>query len=189
MMNILINPKTGNITGIIDWSKSRILPFGFALYRLENLLGRMHSEGWHYYNHHRVLENLFQKTFQKKAEGTSDANLYLIRSARMAGLFYCYGFVFDIKGEVQSVRVISLMVPLHISVLFVLLPSGVLYCELRRQGDEIHKRVRQTSRLSRAILVIRISLAKFFHVKEAPKCNADIPVSRHSFPGCLESPG
>ena len=59
MMNILINPKTGNITGIIDWSKSRILPFGFALYRLENLLGRMHSEGWHYYNHHRVLENLF----------------------------------------------------------------------------------------------------------------------------------
>ena len=49
----------------------------------------------------------------------------------MAGLFYCYGFVFDIKGEVQSVRVISLMVPLHISVLFVLLPSGVLYCEAR----------------------------------------------------------
>ena len=107
----------------------------------------------------------------------------------MAGLFYCYGFVFDIKGEVQSVRVISLMVPLHISVLFVLLPSGVLYCELLRQGNEIHKRVRQTSRLSRAILVIRINLAKFFHVKEAPKCNADIPVSRHSFPGCLESPG
>ena len=23
----------------------------------------------------------------------------------MAGLFYCHGFVFDIKGEVQSVRV------------------------------------------------------------------------------------
>lgn len=31
MMNLLVNPKTGNITGIVDWAEARILPFGFAL--------------------------------------------------------------------------------------------------------------------------------------------------------------
>lgn len=40
VMNLLINTETGNITGIVDWAESRILPFGFALYGLENVLGR-----------------------------------------------------------------------------------------------------------------------------------------------------
>lgn len=104
-MNLLVNHETGNITGIVDWAESKILPFGFALYGLENLLGWMDSEGWHYYDHHRELESLFWKAFQEEANDISDADLYLIRSSRMAGLFYRYGFVFDTKGEVQSVRV------------------------------------------------------------------------------------
>ncbi|KAJ5491228.1 hypothetical protein N7539_002795 [Penicillium diatomitis] len=59
MMNLLVNPKTGNIIGIVDWAELRILPFGFALYGLENLLGRMDSEGWRYYDGYRELESLF----------------------------------------------------------------------------------------------------------------------------------
>lgn len=51
------------------------------------------------------LESLFWETFQEEVESISDTDLDLIPSARMAGLFYRYGFVFDIKGEVQSVRV------------------------------------------------------------------------------------
>ncbi|KAL4982546.1 hypothetical protein BDW68DRAFT_195210 [Aspergillus falconensis] len=104
MMNIIVNPKTGNITGIVDWAESRILPFGFALYGLENFLGWMDSEGWHYYDHNRELESLFWQTFRKEAHNFSDADLYLIRAARMAGFFYRYGFNFDTKGAVQSVR-------------------------------------------------------------------------------------
>jgi hypothetical protein len=104
MMNLLTNPETGNITGIVDWAESRILPFGFALYGLENVLGRMDSEGWHYYERHRELESLFWQTFREEANNISDSDLHLIGVARMAGLFYQYGFVFDIKGVVQSVR-------------------------------------------------------------------------------------
>ncbi|KAJ5091946.1 hypothetical protein NUU61_006816 [Penicillium alfredii] len=104
MMNLLTNPETGNITGIVDWAESRILPFGFALYGLENVLGRMDSEGWHYYDRYRELESLFWQTFREEAYNFSDADLYLIRVARMAGFFFHYGFVFDIKGVVQSVR-------------------------------------------------------------------------------------
>lgn len=103
--NILTNPETGNITGIVDWAESRILPFGFALYGLENVLGRIDSQGWHYNGHYRELESLFWQVFREQANYFSDAHLHLIRAARMAGFFYHYGFVFDIKGVVQSVRV------------------------------------------------------------------------------------
>jgi hypothetical protein len=104
VMNFLVNPQTGKITGIVDWAESRILPFGFALYGLENLLGWMDSEGWHYYDRYRELESLFWETFRKEAHNFSDSDLYLIRAARMAGFFYHYGFNFDPKGAVQSVR-------------------------------------------------------------------------------------
>ncbi|KAJ0424804.1 hypothetical protein BJY00DRAFT_275288 [Aspergillus carlsbadensis] len=104
VMNILVNPQTGNITGIVDWAESRILPFGFALYGLENFLGWMDSKGWHYYDCFRELESLFWKTFREKAHNFSDADLHLIRAARMAGLFYRYGLIFDTKGVMQSVR-------------------------------------------------------------------------------------
>ncbi|KAJ5741046.1 hypothetical protein N7493_000918 [Penicillium malachiteum] len=104
MMNLLVNPQTGNITGIVDWAESRILPFGFVLYGLENLLGRMDSEGWHYYDHHHELESLFWHTFRDEAHDFSDADFHFVRAARMAGLFYHYGFTFDTKGVVQSVR-------------------------------------------------------------------------------------
>ncbi|KAJ6021107.1 hypothetical protein N7540_006611 [Penicillium herquei] len=105
VMNILVNPGTGNITGIVDWAESRILPFGFALYGLETILGWMDSKGWHYYDHHRELESLFWQTFRKEAQNFSSGDLYSVRAARMAGLFYQYAFVFDEKGAVKNVRV------------------------------------------------------------------------------------
>jgi hypothetical protein len=104
MMNLLVNPETGNITGIVDWAESRILPFGFALYGLENLLGRMNSEGWRYYDRYRELESLFWQIFREEAHNFSDTDLHLVRAARMAGFFYHYGFDFDTNGAVQSVR-------------------------------------------------------------------------------------
>ncbi|KAJ5722338.1 hypothetical protein N7488_000373 [Penicillium malachiteum] len=105
VMNILVNPETGSITGIVDWAESRILPFGFALYGLETVLGWMDSKGWHYYDHQRELESLFWRTFQKEAQGFSNGDFRSICAARMAGLFYRYAFVFDAKGAVKNVRV------------------------------------------------------------------------------------
>ncbi|KAJ5611818.1 hypothetical protein N7528_008923 [Penicillium herquei] len=105
VMNILVDPETGNITGIVDWAESRILPFGFALYGLETIIGRMNSKGWHYHDAHRELESIFWQTFQKEAQGFSNGDFRLICAARMAGLFYQYAFVFDAKEAVKNVRV------------------------------------------------------------------------------------
>ncbi|KND86779.1 hypothetical protein TOPH_08589 [Tolypocladium ophioglossoides CBS 100239] len=92
-MNVLINPETGNITWIVDWAEARILPFGFSLWGLENVLGYMDSKGWHYYDNRRELEDLFWQTFLREARNVSDTDLRLIRVARMAGLFCRYGFI------------------------------------------------------------------------------------------------
>ncbi|KAJ5256719.1 hypothetical protein N7478_012823 [Penicillium angulare] len=103
-MNVLVNPRSGNITRVVDWAESRILPFGFALYGLESFLGRMNSEGWHYYDRYRELESLFWQTFREEAQNFSGADLHLVRVVRMAGFFYRYGLDFDTNGVVQGMR-------------------------------------------------------------------------------------
>lgn len=102
-MNLLIDPDTGNITGIVDWAEARILPFGFSLWGLENVLGYMDSEGWHYYDNSRELEDLFWQTFWVLARNASDTDVQLIRAARMAGLFCRYGFIVEGKAVIRAV--------------------------------------------------------------------------------------
>ncbi|KAH8194058.1 hypothetical protein TruAng_011773 [Truncatella angustata] len=63
-MNILIGRETGNITGIVDWAEARILPFGFALWGLENILGCMDSTGWYYYDNRREVEDRLWRAFR-----------------------------------------------------------------------------------------------------------------------------
>lgn len=96
--NMLINPESGSITGIVDWAEAKILPFGFSLWAFENLLGYMNSEGWHYYDNRHELEGIFWQTFLAEANGASGCDLQLIRVARMAGLFLCHGFACDRNG-------------------------------------------------------------------------------------------
>jgi hypothetical protein len=36
--NILADPRTGKIRGIVDWAEASVQPFGFALYALDSLL-------------------------------------------------------------------------------------------------------------------------------------------------------
>ena len=94
-MNILINAESGRVTGVVDWAEARILSFAFSLWGLENILGYMDSEGWHYYDNHDELEGLFWQTFCTEANNATHDDLQLIRVARMAGLFCCYGLIMD----------------------------------------------------------------------------------------------
>lgn len=57
----------------------------------------MDSEGWHYFDNRRKLEDLFRQAFSEETSGTSGLTLQLIRVARMAGLFYRYGLNVDDK--------------------------------------------------------------------------------------------
>lgn len=70
----------------------------------KSFLGWIDSEWWRYYDGYRELESLFWETFREEAYNVSDADLYLVCAARIAGLFYCHGFNYDAKGVVWIVR-------------------------------------------------------------------------------------
>ncbi len=101
-MNLLVDPATGQLTGVVDWAEARILPFGLALYGLENVLGWMDGEGWHYFEQAPALRESFWRAFQEQT-GVGEEMMESIEVARMVGLFYRYGFVFDGKEIVRVV--------------------------------------------------------------------------------------
>lgn len=66
-VNITVNPDTGNITGIVDWAETKVLPFAMSLWGFLNVLGVMDSDGWHYHeNSSTMLEGLFWDTLYRK---------------------------------------------------------------------------------------------------------------------------
>ncbi|PQK15975.1 hypothetical protein BB8028_0006g02970 [Beauveria bassiana] len=110
-LNILVDPRTGHITGIVDWAEVRVLPFGFALWAVENILGFMNAEGWHYYDNQDELRTLFWATFLQQAKGCTEQDMELIHTARLIGLFCRYGFTTEgekILGVVGDEAISSL---------------------------------------------------------------------------------
>jgi hypothetical protein len=58
-MNIHVDPRTGHITGVIDWAEAKTCPFGNLLWGLENVLGSMNHLGWRYHPYYRALRVIF----------------------------------------------------------------------------------------------------------------------------------
>ncbi|KAK4038782.1 hypothetical protein C8A01DRAFT_37270 [Parachaetomium inaequale] len=104
-MNLLVDPATGRLTGVLDWAEARVLPFGLALYGLENALGWMDGGGWHYFEQAPALREGFWQVFRERAAGVGDEEGVMegIEVARMVGVFYRYGFVFEGREVVRAV--------------------------------------------------------------------------------------
>lgn len=98
-MNVLVDPTTGHITGIIDWAEAKICPFGISLLGLENVLGSMNSQGWRYHPQYRALRGQFWETFEDAVGGVSASDKETIEIARMAGIFLQYGFKWEDGGR------------------------------------------------------------------------------------------
>ncbi|KAF5682603.1 kinase-like domain-containing protein [Fusarium circinatum] len=137
-MNLLISPETGHISGIVDWAEARILPFGFSLWGFENILGFMDSKGWHYYDNRDELEDLFWRTFWTEAPDASKADLELIQTARMAGLFCRYGLVVEGKDlkDLLGLQVLGKDIP-EMRCEFVLEGNGTVMLDARDVKDWI----------------------------------------------------
>ena len=98
-LNVFVDPCSGHITGIIDWSEATICPFGISLWGLENFLGFMDSKGWHYYPNCDALRSLFWMEFELIAGELSSDDKRAIQIARMAGLFLRYSFSWSNGGQ------------------------------------------------------------------------------------------
>lgn len=97
-MNFLVDERSGNLTGVIDWAETEVLPFGLGLWGLENILGYMDMHGWHYFDRQADLRALFWKAFHS-AVSQEDGSLLrkqgAIDLARRMGVLLRYAFRWD----------------------------------------------------------------------------------------------
>lgn len=65
-INILVDPASGRITGVVDRAGASFQPFGFALYELDNnALGSVGPNGREYLDNADYLRDRFGSTFQR----------------------------------------------------------------------------------------------------------------------------
>lgn len=96
-MNILVDPDSGHLTGVVDWADATIEPFGIGLWGLESVLGCSGPNGWSYYgkdvSHSRKL---FCEIFLKEIGMSVSAGIRrAIDEARTLGVLLRYGFCWE----------------------------------------------------------------------------------------------
>ncbi|KAI9863371.1 MAG: hypothetical protein M1813_003813 [Trichoglossum hirsutum] len=102
--NIMLNPDTGSLTGLVDWTEAEMLPFGTCLYGLEELLGYMTPGGWVYYERSDALrEAAIRKLLEEIPELKKSARLLeAVAVARDLGVLLWHGFAWD-DGAIDRV--------------------------------------------------------------------------------------
>lgn len=96
--NVMVDPKTGSLTGLIDWAEGEWLPFGVGLYGLEELLGEEISDKeFRYYTEHDELRRLFWRKFMEHSRYKlyDIAQLKDITMARRLGILLWRGLAFE----------------------------------------------------------------------------------------------
>ncbi len=97
-MNILVDPDSGHLTGVVDWAEATIEPFGLALWGLESVLGCSGPAGYSYYGNNTLhLRTLFRETLLAEiGYALAEETLKAIDDARTLGHLLRYGFIWEI---------------------------------------------------------------------------------------------
>lgn len=106
--NVMIDPATFHLVGLVDWAEAEYLPFGTCLYGLEHFLGIMTvsengQQGFKYYNRAYDLRFHFWQHLQfliraLKSDDLRDAILL----AKKIGVLLWHGFAWD-DGAIDRV--------------------------------------------------------------------------------------
>ena len=112
-MNILVNPDTFELTGIIDWSLGAVQPFGIDLDCLVLMGGFMDLKGWHDYDCRPQLQDAFWTEFWA-ASGIKDRDdrqresiRAMAEAAAKIGAVLRYAFDRDTDGRPSEVLTTS----------------------------------------------------------------------------------
>lgn len=101
--NIIIEPSSGHLVGLVDWAEAERLPFGICLYGLEEILGEMTGSGFHYHAHATDLRDIFWGELKKLIpELQQAAVLKAVKLARDLGVLLWHGIAFD-NGAIDRV--------------------------------------------------------------------------------------
>ncbi|KAI1828178.1 hypothetical protein F4861DRAFT_535152 [Xylaria intraflava] len=103
--NIMVNPHSGKLTGLLDWAEAEWLPFGIGIYGLEELLGEDGQNGqFVYHTDAGRLRNIFwnQLMLSIPELGRKPRELALVRKAQRLGVLLWHGIAFD-DGKLNRV--------------------------------------------------------------------------------------
>ncbi|TGJ87432.1 hypothetical protein E0Z10_g1342 [Xylaria hypoxylon] len=96
--NIMVNPYSGRLTGLLDWAEAEWLPFGIGMYGLEELLGEDNQSGrFVYYSEATQLRNIFweQLLLLIPELDRSSKTVAIVKKAQQLGVLLWHGIAFD----------------------------------------------------------------------------------------------
>lgn len=103
--NLLVDPRTWQVRGVVDWAEVEELPFGMSLYGLDHLLGTLAPgmTGFMYCGEAEDLREWFWDRLERRVEGLSDGRVRkAIELARTVGILLWKGFAWD-DGRIDRV--------------------------------------------------------------------------------------
>ncbi|OJJ67243.1 hypothetical protein ASPBRDRAFT_136485 [Aspergillus brasiliensis CBS 101740] len=104
--NIMVNEKTCNLVGVVDWAEAEVAPFGLNLHSHQRLISNVHlKSGWVRYDDYTILEDMFWSTFSKEAGGLDNETVKTIKAARIVGLLLSRGFTSRLSNTSQPVPI------------------------------------------------------------------------------------
>lgn len=92
--NMLVDPDTCHLLGVIDWAEAKMEPFGVNLYAVEKLMTKFHlRNGASRYPDYDTLYDTFWQTLKAEISADfSNATVGTIRSAMLLGFLLGHGF-------------------------------------------------------------------------------------------------
>jgi len=96
--NIMVHPKTGSLSGLIDWTEAQWLPFGTGFYGAEEVLGEhIEGKGFYYYDDAAELRRIFWEILQKGVLNQRDDRVFweTVKMAHILGVLLWHGIAFD----------------------------------------------------------------------------------------------
>lgn len=103
--NMLVDEKSCNLLGVVDWAEAEIAPFGINLYAHDRLISKIHlKHGWSRYDDYRLLDEIFWSTFSQET-GVDNETIQTIKAARIAGVLLWLGFTSRLPNEPKPVPI------------------------------------------------------------------------------------
>lgn len=104
--NVLVDPKSCHITGVVDWAEATIGPFGVNMHSVELFMGHMHlRNGWSAFPNHHESEDTLWPGIAETMGGLSDEVLRTIKMARVVGCLRSHGFTCRLANEPPAVPI------------------------------------------------------------------------------------
>jgi hypothetical protein len=101
--NIMVDPVTFTLVGLVDWAEAEHLPFGTCLYGLENFLGYMSHREFVYYDRAPEVRLHFWRELRSLIPTLQTPNhRHAIILAKKIGTLLWYGFAWD-DGAIDRV--------------------------------------------------------------------------------------